>query len=312
MTVIFIYHEIQIYGAGAALSNLELYHKKHGIPTAMLFLYDIRDLSFINKYTNPVVVCNTILSYPIVDALSKLNIPTYWYIHEWIDSSHNWLQHFNHNIFHSNIKPIFVCHKSYENYKQHIPYIKNHMIMYNGISQDTLYNKVNEYIILKKEITIAMIGSIEDRKNQQLFIDNVFYKLKQPIRLILVGRMLKQIQINPEYKESILIIGHVSNALPYIESADIIVSYSLNEVLPMHIIESFYCKKPVISTNVGGISEMIESDVNGYLIQPNDSEMCLKYLNQLIENKDLREKIGERAYETFLTKFEENVTFKLL
>ena len=37
MTVIFIYHEIQIYGAGAALSNLELYHKKHGIPTAMLF-----------------------------------------------------------------------------------------------------------------------------------------------------------------------------------------------------------------------------------------------------------------------------------
>ena len=102
-------------------------------------------------------------------------------------------------------------------------------------------------------------------------------------------------------------IDHVHNALPYIMTSDIIVSYSLNEVMPMHIIESFYCKKPVISTNVGGISEMIEDGVNGYLV--NDAPTCIQRINDLL-NTDRRLQIGERAYETFLSKFEN--TFKLL
>ena len=133
MTVIFIYHEKQNYGAGQALINLEQHHKKHNIPTVMLYLYEIHNLSFLNQYTNPIIVCNTIASYPLVEALSKTNVTTYWYIHEWIDDTYNWLRHFNPTIFNSNIKPIFVCNASFENFKQRIPYIKNHMIMYNGI-----------------------------------------------------------------------------------------------------------------------------------------------------------------------------------
>jgi glycosyltransferase involved in cell wall biosynthesis len=312
MTVIFVYHEKQYYGAGNALLSLEQFHKKHNIPTVMLYLYEIQNLSVLNQYPNPTVVCNTIASYPLVEALSKTNIPTYWYIHEWIDNTYNWLQHFNPSVFHSNIKPIFVCNASFENYKQRIPYIKHHMIMYNGISQESLRVKVDEYKVNRPEHTvIAMIGSIENRKNQQSFIDNVFYCLEQPVTLLLVGRILKQLYIKPHLRKYITVIDHVHNALPYIMSADIIVSYSLNEVLPIHIIESFYCKKPVISTNVGGISEMIEDGVNGFLIQPNDSASCIQRINQLL-NKEKREQLGENAYNTFLTKFESSVTLKLL
>jgi hypothetical protein len=114
MTVIFIYHELPHYGAGAALINLETHHRTQGIKTALLYLYDITDLSFLYQYDDPIVVCNTILSYPLVEALSKTNVPTYWYIHEWIDENHNWLDYFNPDIFNSHIRPIFVCNKSYE------------------------------------------------------------------------------------------------------------------------------------------------------------------------------------------------------
>jgi len=312
MTVIFVYHEKQHYGAGTALISLQEFHKKQNIHTAMIYLYDIQNISFLKNYTNPVVVCNTIACYPLVEALSKINVLTYWYIHEWIDDTYNWLQHFNTNIFYSNIKPIFVCNASFENYKQRIPHLKNEMIMYNGICQDTLNKKVNEFKVERPDnLVIAMIGSIEDRKNQQSFINNVFCHLSQPITLLLVGRILKPLNITQHQKQSIRIIDHVHNALPYIMSADIIVSYSLNEVLPMHIIESFYCKKPVIATNVGGLKEMIDDGVNGFIIQPNDSSACINRINELFD-KDKRYKMGEMAYETFITKFESSVTFKLL
>jgi glycosyltransferase involved in cell wall biosynthesis len=309
MTVIFVYHEIQNYGAGAALHSLERYHRLQGIPTALVYLYDIKDLSFLNKYPNPVVVCNTIISYPLVQALSNTNVPTYWYIHEWNDEKHDWMKHFNPNIFTSKIMPIFVCQKSYENYKEKIPYLNNYMIMYNSIPIDVLVVKTTQFKVNKRDcLTIAMIGSVEDRKNQQAFIDNVFYKLTQPVHLLLVGRIMKPLTIKAEFQNQITITNHVENAVPYIMSADIIVSYSLNEVMPMHIIESFYCKKPVISTNVGGISEMIDN-TNGFLIEPNDAETCYQRINEL-NDFNTREKIGENAYNTYLNKF--NSSCKLL
>ena len=307
MTVIFVYHEKQNYGAGQALIQLMNYHNTHNVCTAMLYLYNINNVSVFNQYSNPIVVCNTVASYPLVEALSKTDIITYWYIHEWIDDTYNWLQHFNPNIFLSNIKPIFVCNASFENFKKKIPYLKNHMIMYNGISQHILDEKVNEFKVNRPDnIVIAMIGSVENRKNQQAFIDNVFSKLEN-INLLLVGRVLKPLYIHAQLKSRISVIDHVHNALPYIMSADIIVSYSLNEVMPMHIIESFYCKKSVISTNVGGISEMIEDGKNGYLI--NDATDCIMRINELLQ-KEKREQIGQAAYETYLSKFEN--TFKLL
>jgi glycosyltransferase involved in cell wall biosynthesis len=305
---IFVYHEKVHYGAGQALLQLEKYHKTNNISTTMLYLYNIHNISIFNEYQNPVVICNTIASYPLVEALSKTNVTTYWYIHEWIDDTYNWLRNFNPAIFDSNVKPIFVCNASYENFKKRIPSIKNHTIMYNSISQQVLQEKVYEFKVNRPDnIVIAMIGSVEYRKNQQVFIDNVFSKITQPVTLLLVGRVLKPLYINAQLKSRITVIDHVHNALPYIMSSDIIVCYSSNEVMPMHIIESFYCKKPVISTNVGGISEMIEDGVNGYLIT--NAPTCIERINELLQ-KERREQMGEKAYETYCNKFEN--TFKLL
>ena len=310
MTIIFVYHEKQNYGSGAALLILEWYHQSQGIPTERLYLYDLKDLSFLDRYKDPVVVCNTIISYPLVEALSKTNVPTYWYIHEWIDETHNWIAFFNPDIFYTNITPIFVCKASYENYKRRIPHLRKHMIIYNGIPMHALSVMSAQFKVPRQEcLTIAMIGTIEDRKNQQSFIDNVYSKLDPQPHLVLVGRIVKELTIDPSY--NITLTDHVENAIPYIMSADIIVSYSINEVMPLHIIESFYCKKPVIATNVGGISEMIQDGVNGFLIKMNDSSACISRIHQLRDPAQ-RDAMGDKAYNTYVTKFESSITCKNL
>jgi glycosyltransferase involved in cell wall biosynthesis len=326
--VFLISHDSTIGGAQQCLSNIKNMYDQNGILTEMLYLQDITNLNIVEYILNksiannccPVVFCNTLCCYNIVHKLSKTNILTYWYIHEWYDS---FTQQFfktyisDHSIFNSSINLIFVCNASLSNYTNYVPIITNQQIIYNTYSSEYLNNRINETqtkIIKQNDIIyLAIIGTVEQRKNQQAFIDNVFYKLKDTysnIKLLIVGRVSEQLVINSSYVNDIILVGVVNNALPFITISDIIVSYSINEVLPLNIIESFYCSKPVVSSNVGGVNEIITDNYDGYLFETNDHNKCFNILCNLVENKELRDNIGQKAKETFFNKFDEKLVIQ--
>jgi len=321
--VFLISHDKNVGGAEHCLFNVENIYKDKGIKTEMLYLNDIK-FNIVEYILNrsvmekcyPVVICNTLVCYNIVKTLSRTNILTYRYIHEWYDKFMQKNIGFkncmtDHELFNSSINLIFVCKSSVMNYKNYIPIINNYTIAYNSLSPKMLDNKLretqNKIIKNNDNIYLSIIGTVETRKQQQIFIDNVFYKLKRKyshIKLVLVGRIFEPLIIDPLYAKDIIIIGVVDNALPYINLSDIIISYSINEVLPLNIIESFYCKKAVIATNVGGIHEMIQDNYNGFLIERGEHGKCFTTLCNLIENKSVRDTIANRAKETFFKKFD--------
>jgi glycosyltransferase involved in cell wall biosynthesis len=321
--VFLISHAKEIGGAQQCLSNLEKIYAQKGILTEMLYLQDITNLNIIEYILNkanannccPVVFCNTLCCYNIIYKLSKTNILTYWYIHEWYDSfTQQFFKNYisDHSIFNSSIKLIFVCNASLSNYTNYIPIITNQHIIYNTYSCEYLNNRINDvqHKIIKQNdiIYLAIIGTIEQRKNQQAFIDNVFYKLKDKysnVKLLIVGRVAKKLGIIPTYVNDIIVVGVVDNALPFITMSDIVISYAINEVLPLNIIESCYCGKPVVSSNVGGINEIITDNYDGYLFETNDHDKCFNILCNLIENKELRDNVGNNAKNTFFNKFDE-------
>jgi glycosyltransferase involved in cell wall biosynthesis len=325
--VFLISHEKSDTGAVNALLNVKYFYEKNNIKTVLLYLPDIihdniNVISFIQEFCaendcSPIVICNTLCSYQIVRQLSNTNIITYWYIHEWFEPNgyYNYIND-NHDLFNSNINPIFICKKSYDNLKNYIPNIKNEVIIYNRIPLEILDSKKNqlpEKFIYKseKDLFILIVGTVVERKNQQKFIDDVFYKLlhKYPnVKLIIVGKKISNVNIKENCKDAIIFTDNVNNAIPYIVMCDIVVSYSINEVLPLSILESFYCSKVVVSSNVGGTSEIIENGVNGLLFKVNDKKTCFQYLCDLIENKELRRFIGLNAYKTYLEKYSENIS----
>ena len=326
--VFLVSHDKEIGGAQQCLLNLKKIYVQNGILTELLYLQDITNLNIVEYILNkanannccPVVFCNTLCCYNIVQKLSNTNILTYWYIHEWYDSfTEQFFKTYisDHSIFNSSIKFIFVCNASLSNYAHYIPMIKTQQIIYNTCSTEHLNNRINESQnkIIKQNhiIYLAIIGTVEQRKNQQAFIDNVFYKLKDTysnIKLLIVGRVSEQLVINSSYVNDIILVGVVNNALPFITMSDIIVSYSINEVLPLNIIESCYCSKPVVSSNVGGVNEIITNNYNGYLFETNDHNKCFNILCNLVENKELRDNIGQKAKETFLNKFDEKLVIQ--
>lgn len=312
-------------GAQNCLLNLESLYKNSDIKTEILYLKDIENSDIISYILNtarinkcyPVVFCNTLCCYNIVNKLSKTNILTYWYIHEWYDDfTSKFFSSFcrDISIFDSSINLIFICIASLNNYLTYIPKITNYHIIHNTYSQEKLNYRKNEIQnkIIKKEneIYISIIGTVEKRKNQQEFIDNVFYRLKDNysnIKLLLVGQINEKLHINDNYINDVIIVGVVENALPYINLSDISVSYSINEVFPLNIIENFYCAKPVVSSNVGGINEIITDKYDGYLFEMNDQNTCFDIISMLIEDTSLRYTVGSRAQETFFKKFDEGL-----
>ena len=321
--VFFLDHSL---GCGSTNAMLQLYscYTNNNIKTELLSLDKFVSVDIVNYIkTNaaknnciPILFCNTLLCYNIIKQLIHTTILTYWYIHEWYDSFY--AQFFKHiiddintfNLMNSNINVLFACNSSMINYEKYVTTIKNYHILYNTYSEKTLFNLVNKQQSIitknKNDIFISIIGVIELRKNQQNFIDNVFYQciLKYPnIKLLLVGKEYINLNIKDEYKQSIIIINNVNNALPFIHLSDIIISYSVNEVLPMNIIESFYCKKPVIASNVGGINEMITDGVNGFLIEVNDHLNCFTKICTLLDDPILMTTIGTNAQKVFYEKF---------
>ena len=87
---------------------------------------------------------------------------------------------------------------------------------------------------------------------------------------------------------------------------DVIAAYGQSEflVLPSHWelsplvpLESFAFKKPVISTRAHGIPYTVQDKVNGLLVEPDNPNDLSRAMVELLENNDMREKLGLAGYE---------------
>lgn len=80
-----------------------------------------------------------------------------------------------------------------------------------------------------------------------------------------------------------------------LRETDIYVLPSYGEGMPMSILEAMSYAIPVVSTKVGGIPELITDGETGFLIEPGDLDALYERLKCLIEDKELRKKLGNEA-----------------
>lgn len=77
--------------------------------------------------------------------------------------------------------------------------------------------------------------------------------------------------------------------------ADAFILPSYAEGLPISILEAMSYGLPILSTPVGGIPEIVENGVNGYLFQPGDKNGIFQAILQLLSNKDLAKQMGDES-----------------
>ena len=84
-------------------------------------------------------------------------------------------------------------------------------------------------------------------------------------------------------------------------------TYYSNECFPLVLLEAMCNGLPVISTFEGGIPDIVEQGVTGFLISQKDENSLADKLEELIRNQELRQKMGSNGRKKFETEFKQEI-----
>ena len=119
------------------------------------------------------------------------------------------------------------------------------------------------------------------------------------------GPLLAQIKsmVPRELKSAILFVGKRRNVPLILHMSDIFVLPSRFEGLPTVLIEAMSAGIACVATNVSGNPELIKHNQRGLLVAPNQAQVLARAIERLLNNKDLRERLGRTAQEYALIHF---------
>jgi glycosyltransferase involved in cell wall biosynthesis len=116
------------------------------------------------------------------------------------------------------------------------------------------------------------------------------------------GTYLKQVKEEiPKHRISVEFTGFLNHPEHTLAQSDIFFYYSYQDNFPIVILEAMACGLPVITNDVGAVTEIIENEKDGYIAT--SDETYLEYLLNLIRNPNLRAKIGREGRKAVETKF---------
>ena len=176
-----------------------------------------------------------------------------------------------------------------------------------------------EFNVMDDTILITIVGRVVPIKNHKLFIDVINYcknKSSRKIKALVVGdgseieKIIDYVlnsKLSYSYKDlnkecDVLFSSWRSDIDSILAASDIVCLTSLNEGTPVSIIESMASETASISTNVGGVSDIIENNINGIL----SSKKIKDYgdnLLKIIEDDNLRLKLAKNGKSTSLENY---------
>ena len=104
--------------------------------------------------------------------------------------------------------------------------------------------------------------------------------------------------------------GHKEDMPEVFAKSNIVVLPSYREGLPKGLLEAASCGRAIVATDVPGCREIVRHNENGLLVPPHDSKSLANALKFLIENSELRAKMGARGREIVEAEFSEEIVVK--
>ncbi len=147
-------------------------------------------------------------------------------------------------------------------------------------------------------------------------------KIYQPLRLMIIGtgneeQNIKNLIKSMKLEDRVELVGWTSEVEKFYRQADLVVVPSRwQEPFGLVGLEAFSYQTPVIGFNVGGVSEWLHDNRNGYLAKPRDVKDLSEKIESLLSNQQLSTEFGREGYnfvkdnfteQAFLTRFNEIV-----
>lgn len=188
---------------------------------------------------------------------------------------------------------------------------------------ETIYNFVDEreyfprnsrnlkeqFGIQEDEKVLIHVSNFRKIKNLPHIIE-AFMKIRANVKakLLLVGdgpekhRVMDQVKESP-YMKDVLFLGKQENLAELYAISDLKLLLSQQESFGLVLLEAMACGVPCIGTNVGGIPEVIEHGVDGFIVDLGDTETVAEYAVQLLQDEEKLLRFRETAIRAVGDKF---------
>ena len=166
--------------------------------------------------------------------------------------------------------------------------------------------------------TVIMAARVCHAKHHDLLL-KAFEGCEALFKLVLVGEgtdtpsFKRRVMAHTPTRHTLVECLGLSDQIPVLLArAGVFVLCSRHEALPLSIIEAMCAGLPIVATDVGGVGELVEHSVNGFLVPANDQMALTRCLDRLQKTPAMRLKMGTASRSRYVTGFSETRMAALL
>jgi N-acetyl-alpha-D-glucosaminyl L-malate synthase BshA len=139
---------------------------------------------------------------------------------------------------------------------------------------------------------------------------DIFRRVRERVaaRLVLIGdgpdrAELEQRVIAHGLADAVQFVGEQPDVVPWLSAADLFLLPSSQESFGMAALEAMACEVPVVASRIGGLPEVIEDGVTGFLCELDDIQGMADRSIAVLQDRTLRDRVGAAAAEHVRTRF---------
>src|ERR1700681_3387685 len=125
-------------------------------------------------------------------------------------------------------------------------------------------------------------------------------RAKMPAKLVLIGDgpdrgAAEYLMRKKKLQKDVLFLGKQDQVYEKLACADLFLMPSQLESFGLAALEAMACEGPVIATNVGGVPEVVEHGIDGFLVEPGDVKEAARYAIEILSRADRGREMGQIA-----------------
>lgn len=160
----------------------------------------------------------------------------------------------------------------------------------------------NKLGIPEIKIILMSVGELTKRKNHMAVIEALACLKEYDILYVVCGdgSMKARLRARAEelgVRERVKLLGFRKDIAELHKMADIFVFPSLQEGLPVALMEAMASGLPIVASRIRGNEDLIQNNRGGYLVKAQDSEQLAEAISKMIKNPEQRDKMEKRNLE---------------
>lgn len=194
------------------------------------------------------------------------------------------------------------------NFEVYYPGIVKHTLLF-GIPDEFISEMNTESIESKDKCTFAIIGNIEERKAQKIFIQAILKFSREEIdqlEFLVIGgdyahEYCREVKKMAEEAHQIKFLGQLprEEMKTIFQKIDVVVCASMEETMSIAIVEGMMHNKLCITTDATGIADYINHGENGFICKAGDVDSLWMAMKWIVDHKNESKSIRKNARKTY-------------